>query len=773
MFLRTANIKLIPKKGDTSQIKNWRPISLLNCFYKIISRVITKRLRKYMDKLTPICQKGYSGSRYCQEVLISVIESIEKCNTRKKRAGILSLDIKKAFDSLSHSFLNGVYKFFNFGPNLIKWITLMCTNRKACVIIDEMLTTNFFDLERGNAQGDTISPFLFNLGYQILLFKLDLSFQIEGILSDFAERAQAHQEGHGQGQGRVAQVHNPDPKAFALADDCSLLVRLEIGNLQNILETLQNFESISGLGCNVEKTALMIVGTQLQAEQGILDMGFEIKNEIVLLGAKIKNTGKCYDGNLPVILEKINKQVNFWKRFNLSLPGRISIAKTFLYSQINYLGCILPWDYADMSQVSRLIEEFVVGKLKISKQRIYQKRSEGGLELFNVSDYLGAQCCSWIKRSVSLDDLWKKELLMYSYGSVFNLRQAAFDKKLNPILHHIAGKFEKFLFNFTTIKENFMSAFFFENPCCTFDINRQHFLKKTFFSAVEWQEYSKKIKNLSLNMLINRDYTVIGKPEFEELSGIELSEIKFNKLRGLANAAIQKFKKPDKNDQKCDTVQNFLMRIRKGSKRIRMVMDSPPTSHVSPNMLKYGELTETIIDANNSGILNSSWNYSFLHNSTRTFIFKLHNAQLGLNSRVAHFVRNHPPTCTFCDIRRVPEENSESTKHLFFDCNSVEGIITDLYTWIFNSNERRDITRTEFFVGFNTGNIWSDQLLLLINLLVKKFIWDCKLRFSLPKSEDLKNTVISELKRTAVQNRNLKEKILKSGLVSIINELHF
>ena len=102
LFLRTANIRLIPKKGDISKIKNWRPISLLNCFYKIISRVITNRLRKYMDKMTPLCQKGYSNSRYCQEVLISVIEGVEKCNSNKKRAGVISLDIKKAFDSLSH-----------------------------------------------------------------------------------------------------------------------------------------------------------------------------------------------------------------------------------------------------------------------------------------------------------------------------------------------------------------------------------------------------------------------------------------------------------------------------------------------------------------------------------------------------------------------------------------------------------------------------------------------------------------------------------------------
>jgi len=108
MIFRTANIKLIPKKGDLSKIKNWRPISLLNCFYKIISRLITSRLRKYMDKMTPICQKGYSSTRYCQEVLISVIEGIEKCKFFKKKGAVISLDIKKAFDSLAHSFMQGV-----------------------------------------------------------------------------------------------------------------------------------------------------------------------------------------------------------------------------------------------------------------------------------------------------------------------------------------------------------------------------------------------------------------------------------------------------------------------------------------------------------------------------------------------------------------------------------------------------------------------------------------------------------------------------------------
>jgi hypothetical protein len=55
---RRARIRLIPKKGNKKLLKNWRPISLLNCFYKIISRVISTRLKKYMDNSPPRPRKA-------------------------------------------------------------------------------------------------------------------------------------------------------------------------------------------------------------------------------------------------------------------------------------------------------------------------------------------------------------------------------------------------------------------------------------------------------------------------------------------------------------------------------------------------------------------------------------------------------------------------------------------------------------------------------------------------------------------------------------------
>ena len=763
LFLRTANIKLIPKKGDVTKIKNWRPISLLNCFYKIISRAITARLRKFMDKMTPICQKGYSGSRYCQEVLISIMEGIEKCNVSKNRAGIISLDIKKAFDSLSHSYLDGVYQFYNFGPRLIRWIKILCTNRKACIILEDQLTTSLFDLERGNAQGDTISPFLFNLGYQILLFKLELCLQIQGILGDTATSVNNFliQQGH------QVQVSHSDPKAFALADDCSLLVRLEAGNLRSIVNVLTEYETISGLTCNLEKTALMVVGNNDQVPQEIIDIGFELQSEITLLGAKIKNTGICYEGNGTVIIEKIRRQTNFWKRFNLSLPGRINVAKTFLYSQINYLGCFLPIGDADKKQMSTLIENFVSGNLRIAKRRLYAKKGDGGLDLFELDDYLGAQCCSWVKRAYNLDEIWKKELFLKSRGKMFNLRQKDFDKRKNPILYNIAGYFEKFIYKFTVVKENFRKAFMYDNPCLKFDFNGQHFLKRTFFNEEEWQNNEYKIKSLTLDMILGRNDEIFSKEVFEIKSGMTFTLLKYHRIVALARTAIRLYKKHTVLDCKTDTVQNFLMRVKRGSRHIRNVLTGSENGVVSQNIFKYAELTETVINAEHSRILNLSWSFGYLTNSVKTFTFKLHNNLLGLNSRVAHFVRGQSSNCTFCDIMQTPEDNRETTLHLFYDCPCVEELLAQFFSWIFSTVEPRHVSRLEFFVGFDTGNEKKDKTLNVINLLVKKFIWDCKLRYCIPSLESLKTNVCSELKRIASVQNLMKDLFIGSELFNI------
>ncbi len=88
---RTGILKLIPKKGDPSKLTNWRPISLLSCMYKVLSRALNNRLLLAKDYIFSRAQKGFTSSRYIQEVLINLCETIGFCNSNNIPACIVAV----------------------------------------------------------------------------------------------------------------------------------------------------------------------------------------------------------------------------------------------------------------------------------------------------------------------------------------------------------------------------------------------------------------------------------------------------------------------------------------------------------------------------------------------------------------------------------------------------------------------------------------------------------------------------------------------------------
>ena len=83
----------------------------------------------------------------------------------------------------------------------------------------------------------------------------------------------------------------------------------------------------------------------------------------------------------------------------------------------------MPFPKNSLNGVSNLIETFVRGKLKISKERMYLKNTDGGLGLFDLSEFLSAQACAWIKRASIGNEIWKREIKMAGHGDVFNVRK--------------------------------------------------------------------------------------------------------------------------------------------------------------------------------------------------------------------------------------------------------------------------------------------------------------------------------------------------------------
>jgi exonuclease III len=247
---RSACIKLIPKKGDCSKLKNWRPISLLSNLYKIISRAINLRLEKVVNRICSRAQKGYNKNRYTQEVIINVWETISFCRCEGINGALVAIDMAKAFDTLSHKFLSAVLKFFGFGPYMIKMLELIGNNRQACILGDTGTNSRYFPLGRGRPQGDTVSPNTFNFGEQVLIFKIELDPRIKSI-----PRPVTHILTN---DAIYMQESNRETaKNESLADDNSTLQIIDRQGFSATKEILNDFAVISGLHCNYDKTVVM------------------------------------------------------------------------------------------------------------------------------------------------------------------------------------------------------------------------------------------------------------------------------------------------------------------------------------------------------------------------------------------------------------------------------------------------------------------------------------------------------------------------------------
>ena len=94
-------------KGDKSKdlIKNWRPISLLNVVYKIVSACIAKRLKSVLPSLINEDQTGFMANRYIGDNIRLIYDLISYLYRENKPGLLLCLDFEKAFDSVDWKFV--------------------------------------------------------------------------------------------------------------------------------------------------------------------------------------------------------------------------------------------------------------------------------------------------------------------------------------------------------------------------------------------------------------------------------------------------------------------------------------------------------------------------------------------------------------------------------------------------------------------------------------------------------------------------------------------
>jgi Reverse transcriptase (RNA-dependent DNA polymerase) len=160
--LNHVMLGLILKEFNASHIKKYKPISLVDCSYKIISKILTNRLARVLDKIVDPAQVAFIKSRYILDNVLVANEIIHYAKLHKQKGIVLKVDLEKAYDRVSWTFVQELLISKGFGQMWTGWITNLLVGTQTCINFNGSMT-QYFQCRRDLCQGDSLSLFLFDL----------------------------------------------------------------------------------------------------------------------------------------------------------------------------------------------------------------------------------------------------------------------------------------------------------------------------------------------------------------------------------------------------------------------------------------------------------------------------------------------------------------------------------------------------------------------------------------------------------------------------------
>jgi hypothetical protein len=160
--LNSTFLALIPKTDNPETLDDFRPISLCNCAYKIISKVIARRVKRILSERISEEQFGFLEGRQIHEAIGIAQEGLHSMKTRKLKGAVLKIDLSKAYDRVSWLYIRLLLTHLGFDVPFINW-AMNCLTTASFVVLINGSTSSFFTSERGLRQGCPLSPLLFLL----------------------------------------------------------------------------------------------------------------------------------------------------------------------------------------------------------------------------------------------------------------------------------------------------------------------------------------------------------------------------------------------------------------------------------------------------------------------------------------------------------------------------------------------------------------------------------------------------------------------------------
>ena len=702
-------ITCLPKGNKPRQyLQNWRPITLLNVDYKILSSVIANRMKKVLPDIISNNQKGFLKGRYIGENIRTIYDLIEVLENSQSKALLLLVDFEKAFDSIEWTYIRKVLKSYNFGNDLLAWFDILYKEPKSCVLNNGHFS-EFFSLSKSCRQGDPLSPYLFILSIEPLSMEIKNNKNIKGI-----------------------NLGDVDMKIGQYADDTFVILEDSEISLQNCINIFENFQKCSGLKMNLEKTQAVWLGVKDENQKRLCpNLKLNWSQNFTLLGIAFKsNIPETIEFNYNLKLNEIEKTLNAYSKRYLSLLGKITVIKALLIPKLVYILTVLPGPSFDfIHKVENLFRNFIwnSGKPRITLSKLAKDIPDGGLKLTDLTFFNYALKISWVKRLVKGTGNWQY-LFELATGlnkrSVWDLDVVSLEK----VSQNIQNNFWKEVFKAWTKYKKIYSE---EIDVRSYPIWDSYFISNPNLDNRKKEMISKGV--IYINDIVDNNGLIYGYEEFCEKFEVNLNFMDFYSLTHSIPREwkiIIGYKSSKLTSEKL--IQKCLSTICKKKSVCQEVYWSFVNSKESPD--KYLNRWNNRLSIQlHSSVWQELFSVNFkatIESKLRAFQYKILTRTIVTNSWLFKCNITCSDLCYFC------KQESETIEHLFWNCSHVTNLLISIKNGLAPCLHWENLFNCQnFLLGVTEGD--NAMLINHLFMIIKRYIYTTRCKEGVLNEADL------------------------------------